>query len=102
MSDSYIKYHLLAINGSDSEKFLGDYEDTFKAAEDAQYVFTEYENFRIVSNDNCILGTRIYEHIKDSKYEPGEVFWRIPRKIKTTRQRRVLDLIYAKLGINAD
>ncbi len=98
MNDKF-KYHLFAIVDSDQELFLGDYENSFQAAEDAQYKFMEHDLFRIIQADDCILGTRFYSHEKDSKFEPGEIFWRLPRKIKRQRQRRVLNFIYKKLGL---
>lgn len=93
------KYHLMGFTTADREIFLGDYEETFEACEDAQFVFTEYDVFRLIGKEKCILGTRMYIPPKDSPHVPGEIFWRIPRKIQTTRQRRILDFIYSKLGI---
>ena len=98
MNDKF-KYQLFAIIQVDTELFLGGYNDTFQAVEDAQYKFKEHELFRIVGKDNCILGTRLYDHPKNSIHEPGEIFWRLPKKIKRNRQRRILSIIYKKLGI---
>ena len=76
-------HRLTAIFSRDSEVFLGDYEDLYKAVDSAEVKYTEYNTFRICKNLNCLVGVRM---------GPG-VFWRIPREEKRGRDSRVMDLL---------
>ena len=83
-------HRLSAIISQTEEKFLGDFDDFYKAIEAAEVTFKNYNGFRICNEKNCIVGTRMQGNGAD-------VFWRIPRTEKERGRDRKVWKIFDKL-----
>jgi hypothetical protein len=79
----------MAVISKDEEKFLGNYQDFYKAVQDAE-ASMDFNVFRIFNDQHSLVGTRMW-----GGGEEGSIFWRIVKdeKVGLQRNHRVLDIL---------